>query len=80
MNELPYLIAGHPRHPVTGTIRLPQRSGEWTDVADARKLGIPLVPADRAHEAIVPDFAVSENLTPLGTRPARVARQARQGG
>ena len=63
VNELPYLIAGHPRHHVTGTIRLPQRSSESTDVADARKLGIPLVPADRAHEAIVPDFAVSENLT-----------------
>ena len=27
------------------------------------RLGIPLVPADRAHEAIIPDFAVSENLT-----------------
>ncbi len=63
VNELPYLIAGHPRHHVTGTIRLPQRSSESTDVADARKLGIPLVPADRAHEAIVPDFAVSENMT-----------------
>ena len=63
VQELPYLIAGHPRHPATGTIRLPQRSGEWTQIADARRLGIPLVPADRAHEAIVPDFAVSENLT-----------------
>ena len=30
---------------------------------DARRLGIPLVPADRAREAIVPDFSVSENLT-----------------
>ena len=63
VNELPYVIAGYPRHPVTGTIRLPQRLGEATDVADARRLGIPLVPADRAHEAIIPDFAVSENMT-----------------
>ena len=63
VNELPYVIAGYPRHPVTGTIRLPQRSSEGTDVADARRLGIPLVPADRAHEAIIPDFAVSENMT-----------------
>jgi ribose transport system ATP-binding protein len=63
VNELPYVIAGHPRHPASGSIRLPQRASEWTDVADARTLGIPLVPADRAHEAIVADFAVSENMT-----------------
>jgi ribose transport system ATP-binding protein len=63
VNELPYLIAGHPRHPATGTIRLPLRSDHWSDVADAARLGIPLVPADRAHEAIIPDFAVSENLS-----------------
>lgn len=63
VNELPYLIAGYPRHPATGAIRLPQRSNEWTDVADARRLEIPLVPADRGHEAIIPDFAVSENLS-----------------
>jgi ribose transport system ATP-binding protein len=63
VNELPYLIAGHPRHPATGQIRLPQRSADWIDVADAHKLEIPLVPSDRAHEAIVPDFAVGENLT-----------------
>jgi ABC-type sugar transport system ATPase subunit len=61
--ELPYLIAGYPRHPATGKIRLPRRSDEWIELADARRLGIPLVPADRAHEAIVPDFAVSENMT-----------------
>jgi ribose transport system ATP-binding protein len=63
VNELPYVVAGYPRHPVTGTIRLPHRSSERTDVADADRLGIPLVPADRVHEAIIPDFAVSENMT-----------------
>jgi ribose transport system ATP-binding protein len=63
VNELPYLIAGYPRHRATGTIRLPQRSDERVDVADAGRLGIPLVPADRAHEAIVSDFSVSENLS-----------------
>jgi ribose transport system ATP-binding protein len=63
VNELPYALAGHARHPVTGSIRLPQRSREWTDIADAARLGIPLVPADRAREAIVPGFAVRENLT-----------------
>ena len=82
VNELPYVIAGHPRHPVSGTIRLPQRSAEWTDVAAARSLQIPLVPADRAHEAIVPDFAVSENLSlsvldRLGSR-GRLSKAAEQ--
>lgn len=83
VNELPYLLAGHPRHPATGSIRLAQRSDEWTDVADAHKLGIPLVPADRAREAIIPDFAVSENMTlsvldRLGSR-GRLDKAAEQG-
>jgi ribose transport system ATP-binding protein len=63
VNELPYLIAGYPRHAASGSIRLPRRSDDWIDVSDAKRLGIPLVPADRAHEAIVPDFSVSENLS-----------------
>jgi len=61
--ELPYALAGHPRHPVTGVIRLPQTSQQWADINAAGDLGIALVPADRGREAIVPDFAVSENLT-----------------
>jgi len=61
--ELPYLIAGQPRFPATGSIRLPQRFSEWRDVGDAKSLGIPLVPADRARDGIVAEFAVSENLT-----------------
>jgi ABC-type sugar transport system ATPase subunit len=63
VNELPYLLAGHPRHPASGQIRLPERGSDWTDIADARQLGIPLVPPDRAHQAIIPEFAVGENLT-----------------
>jgi ABC-type sugar transport system ATPase subunit len=63
IQELPYAIAGRPRHPTSGRIRLPQRSGEWHDVADAAALGIPLVPADRAREGVVAEFAVRENLT-----------------
>src|ERR671923_51369 len=61
--ELPYVIAGCARHPVTGRIRLPERSEEWSDAADARRLDIPLVPADRGREGIVAEFAVSENLS-----------------
>jgi ABC-type sugar transport system ATPase subunit len=63
LHELTYMIAGRSRHPVTGRMRLPQRSDEWLDVADAVSLGIPIVPADRAREAIVAEFAVRENLT-----------------
>src|SRR5437763_6677319 len=39
VQELPYLIAGYPRHPATGQLRLPERASEWTDVADAAQLG-----------------------------------------
>ena len=61
--ELPYVIAGCAQHAVSGRIRLPERSSEWTDVADAQDLDIPLVPADRGREGIVAEFAVSENLS-----------------
>jgi ABC-type sugar transport system ATPase subunit len=61
--ELPYVLAGVARHAVGGRIRLPERSAEWSDVADAGDLGIALVPADRGREGIVAEFAVSENLS-----------------
>jgi ribose transport system ATP-binding protein len=61
--ELPYAIAGCAQHPVSGRLRLPERSDEWTDATDAHELDIPLVPADRGREGIVAEFAVSENLS-----------------
>jgi ribose transport system ATP-binding protein len=61
--ELPYAIAGRAGHAVTGRMRRPDSSQEWTDVAEAGELGIPLVPADRGREGIVAEFAVSENLS-----------------
>jgi ribose transport system ATP-binding protein len=63
MEELPYVIAGRSSFPAGGRIRLGQRSDEWLDVGGAAALGIPLVPADRAREAIVAEFAVGENLS-----------------
>jgi ABC-type sugar transport system ATPase subunit len=63
MQELPYVIAGCPRFETGGRIKLPQRSDVWLDVADADTLGIPIVPADRAREGVVAEFAVRENLT-----------------
>jgi ABC-type sugar transport system ATPase subunit len=63
MQELPYVIAGRNRFEASGRIKLPQRSDAWLDVADADSLGIPIVPADRAREGVVAEFAVRENLT-----------------
>src|SRR4051794_24219737 len=44
--ELPYVLAGCAQHAVSGRIRPPERSPEWSDVAHAGRLDIPLVPAD----------------------------------
>jgi len=63
MNELPYVIAGCAPYPVGGRLRMPQRADAWLDVADSARLDIPIVPADRAREGIVAEFAVRENLT-----------------
>ena len=70
VNELPYVLAGSPT---------PSGAAGASGCRSARPSGptsprpsssdIPLVPADRAHEAIIPDFAVSENLTLVGARP-----------
>jgi ribose transport system ATP-binding protein len=61
--ELPYVLAGGSRAQVSGRVRLPQRSDVWHDVKDAERLELPLVPADRQREAVVSEFAVSENLS-----------------
>jgi ABC-type sugar transport system ATPase subunit len=61
--ELPYVIAGCAKHDTTGRIRMPHRSDAWHDAADAERLGIPLVPADRAREAVIAEFGVGENLS-----------------
>src|SRR5436305_850670 len=57
--EPAYPLAGHGRRPASGSVRLPGRSGAAGPFAEAGRLGIPLVPADRGREAIVADFAVS---------------------
>jgi ABC-type sugar transport system ATPase subunit len=60
--ELPYILAGALGRGAGGRIRGFSGSGEWMDVASA-KLDLPLVPADRASEAIVSEFTVTENLS-----------------
>ena len=80
VHELPYAITGAAHGAVSGRIRMPERSGEWLDVSDAGSLGIPLLPADRAKEAVIAEFSVGENITlsvlsSLGRR-ARLGRGA----
>ena len=61
--ELPYVIAGGATHDATGRLRMPHRSDDWRDVGEAERLEIPLVPADRAREAVIAEFGVGENLS-----------------
>lgn len=63
IHELPYAIAGCAPDPVSGKIRLPQRSSSWGDIARAEAFDIPVVPHDRAREGIIADFTVGENLS-----------------
>ncbi|MEU2268282.1 sugar ABC transporter ATP-binding protein [Streptomyces olindensis] len=76
---VPYAVCGAWSGPVSGRARVPARSPRWVDLRDARALGIPLVPADRAREGVVGAFSVAENLTlPLLDRlRARLGRLRR---
>ncbi|PAZ10670.1 ABC transporter [Streptomyces sp. SA15] len=73
---VPYAVCGAHTGPVRGRLRLPERTERWTDMRDAGRLALPLVPADRAGEGVIGDFSVGENLTlPLLDRlRARVGR------
>ncbi|MFF4799098.1 sugar ABC transporter ATP-binding protein [Streptomyces sp. NPDC001351] len=77
---VPYVVCGAHTGPVSGRLRLPERSERWTPARDADALGLPLVPADRAVEGVIGDFSVGENLTlPLLHRlRARVGRLHRR--
>jgi ABC-type sugar transport system ATPase subunit len=61
--ELPYAIAGATEQPVEGTWTIDGTSHQAMDLQRARRLGIALVPADRAHESAIADFSVGENLS-----------------
>jgi ABC-type sugar transport system ATPase subunit len=60
--ELPYVMAGLASD-ASGQVRVPAQSEKWVDVKHAAKFGIPIVPADRAREAVIAEFSVRENLT-----------------
>ncbi|MFE8958413.1 sugar ABC transporter ATP-binding protein [Streptomyces iakyrus] len=60
---VPYAVCGAHAGQVRGRVRLPERSERWTEARDAGRLGLPLVPADRAGEGVIGAFSVGENLT-----------------
>ncbi|MPY61232.1 sugar ABC transporter ATP-binding protein [Streptomyces spongiae] len=60
---VPYAVCGAHTGRVSGRVRLPERSEQWTEARDADGLGLPLVPADRASEGVIGDFSAGENLT-----------------
>jgi ABC-type sugar transport system ATPase subunit len=80
IHELPYAIAGAPRFPVSGRIRLPQLSGAWRDIGGTQGLDLPVVPHDRVRDGVLAEFTVRENvsLSVLGRlgRPWKLAKRA----
>jgi ribose transport system ATP-binding protein len=61
IKDLPYAIAGAIER-CEGEIRL-DGEGDWLPIAQAARLNVPLVPADRATEAVIEQLSVKENLT-----------------
>jgi ABC-type sugar transport system ATPase subunit len=62
IHELPYAIAGAPAYPVTGRIRFPERSHDWSEIGGGA-YEIPVVPHDRQRDGIIAEFNVRENLS-----------------
>jgi ribose transport system ATP-binding protein len=60
--QLPYLLAGALGHEAEGALKLATQD-EWIQLGDRALFGLPLVPADRAREAVVAEMGVGENLT-----------------
>ena len=59
-NELPYALAGA-MPGATGRIRLGDE--DWAPLRKSASLDIPILPADRAREAVVHEFSVGENIS-----------------
>jgi ribose transport system ATP-binding protein len=59
-NELPYALVGS-MPGATGQIQL--AGGEWLPLKKSASFDIPIVPADRAREAVVSEFSVGENIS-----------------
>ena len=59
-NELPYALVGS-MPGATGQIQL--AGGEWVPLKKSASFDIPIVPADRAREAVISEFSVGENIS-----------------
>jgi ribose transport system ATP-binding protein len=59
-NELPYALVGT-MPGATGQIQL--AGGEWVPLKKSASFDIPIVPADRAREAVISEFSVGENVS-----------------
>jgi ribose transport system ATP-binding protein len=60
--EVPYLVSGS-RAPSSPLAEVRIDGGPWTRLSGARRVKIPIVPADRACEAVIGPFSVRENLS-----------------
>jgi ABC-type sugar transport system ATPase subunit len=61
--ELPYAVAGALGYEAAGAIKLNGHGDGWLELGHPELLGIPLVPADRAREAVIAEMGVGDNLT-----------------
>jgi ribose transport system ATP-binding protein len=60
--QVPYALAGALTHEAAGAVKLDGEDG-WRELGGKELLGVPLVPADRAREAVIAEMGVGENLT-----------------
>jgi len=72
--ELPYILAGAETTGITGTFTIAGETHAALSIGLARKLGVALVPADRAREGIIGDFCTRENVSLAGL--PQLTRQA----
>jgi ribose transport system ATP-binding protein len=61
--ELPYILAGGKTEGVSGSFVVDGARHSVLPIATARELGLALVPADRAREAIFGEFSAGENVS-----------------
>lgn len=60
--EVPYLLSGV-RAASSADAEVRMNNGGWQGVEALRRIGIPIVPADRSGEAAVAEFSVAENIS-----------------
>ena len=66
--EIPYIIAGAETEGVTGVFTIGGVEATELSIGSSSKLGVALVPADRAREGIFGDFTTKENVSLPGLK------------